>query len=226
MEEYTKEKMKDIMDITQSNYANMLKRLNRQYKLSNFVLIYYSIALIVYALTAVFFPHYYDDIFSNYFSIIFSVIMLAYSISNNNSKYSERIKMAESVLNSVKTMKRELTDENLQQKRMEYNSILDTAEYRAEVDFFSTLKQMCREYDVKWYKYKKDINEKIKSAKENEKTESQETLKMLKRLNNYLSEDYPFIQQLKIFCEYVLSGVVLLMPAVVFVICFFIKIWR
>ena len=50
MEQYTKDKMYEIMDMTQCNQANMLKRLDRISKFSNFVLIYYSIVLIIYAL--------------------------------------------------------------------------------------------------------------------------------------------------------------------------------
>ena len=44
---YDKAKWKNIIDTTQSNYANMIKRLDKSQKMSNFVLIYYSIFLIV-----------------------------------------------------------------------------------------------------------------------------------------------------------------------------------
>ena len=47
MEQYTKDKMYEIMDMTQCNQANMLKRLDRISKFSNFVLIYYSIVQIL-----------------------------------------------------------------------------------------------------------------------------------------------------------------------------------
>lgn len=39
MEKYTKDKMYDIMEITQCNQANMLKRLDKNSKFSSFVLI-------------------------------------------------------------------------------------------------------------------------------------------------------------------------------------------
>lgn len=214
MEEYTKERMYSIMDITQCNQANMLKRLDKDSKFSSFVLIYYSIVLIIYALTAIYFPQYYDETLSGYFSIIISVVILAFSIINGNSKYSERIKMTESTLNAVKALKRELTDENLSEKNDEYNQIIDRMEYRAEVDFFNTLKQRCKEYGIRWYCYKKDIEEKKKY-----KTDE----KQLDKLNNYLSEDNPFLQELKIICNNVLYGVIVVMPVIIFAICFAVK---
>lgn len=91
----------------------MLKRLDKNSKFSSFVLIYYSIVLIIYSLTSLYFPKYYDEILSGYFSIIISVVILAFSIINGNLKYSERIKATESTLNAIKVLKRELTDENL-----------------------------------------------------------------------------------------------------------------
>ena len=216
MEKYTKDRMYSIMDITQCNQANMLKRLDKNSKFSNFVLIYYSIVLIIYALTAIYFPQYYDETLSGYFSIIISVVILAFSIINGNSKYSERIKMTESTLNSVKALKRELTDENLSEKNSEYNQIIDRMEYRAEVDFFNTLKQRCKEYDIRWYYYKKDIKEK-------RTCETDERKKQLDKLNNYLSEDNPFLQELKIVCNNVLCGIIVVMPIIIFAICFVVK---
>ena len=76
---YDKEKWKKIMDTTQSNYANMIKRLTRKSKFSNFILIYYSIFLIITTLTCKYFSDYYNVILSEYFSIILSIVVLAYS---------------------------------------------------------------------------------------------------------------------------------------------------
>ena len=46
------DRMYDRMETTQCNYDNMLKRLLRKKQFSNFVITYYSIALIIYSLTA------------------------------------------------------------------------------------------------------------------------------------------------------------------------------
>ena len=97
-----KNKMYDIMNTTQSNYSNMLKRLQRKKSFSNFVISYYSIALIVYSLTAVFFPEVFDEKLSSYFNIILSIVVLTYSLIITNAKYSERIQAAEWIMNEVK----------------------------------------------------------------------------------------------------------------------------
>ena len=153
----TREKMYDIMNTTQSNYSNMLKRLQRRKMFSNFVITYYSIALIVYSLTAKFFPKIFNENISNYFNIILSIVVLTYSLIIANAKYSERIHSAERILNEVKAKKRELKDENAQEKRKEYENIMSKAEYRSEIDFFRTLKQKCKNNDVRWFFYKIDL---------------------------------------------------------------------
>lgn len=107
-----KSKVYDIMNTTQSNYSNMLKRLQLEKSFSNFVITYYSIALIVYSLTAVFFSNIFDEKLASYFNIILSIVVLTYSLIITNAKYSERIQAAERVMNDVKAKKRELTDEN------------------------------------------------------------------------------------------------------------------
>lgn len=131
-----KNKVYDIMNTTQSNYSNMLKRMQAKKSFSNFVITYYSIALIVYTLTAEFFPEVFDVDLSSYFNIILSIVVLTYSLIITNAKYSERIQAAERVLNEVKAKKRELQDDNVAEKRKEYESIMSKAEYRSEIDFF------------------------------------------------------------------------------------------
>mgnify|MGYP001773207077 CR=1 FL=1 len=94
---------------------------------SNFVITYYSIALIVYSLTAEFFPNVFDVKLSAYFNIILSIVVLTYSLIITNAKYSERIQAAEKVLNEVKAQKRELSDSNVAMKRKEYETIMSKA---------------------------------------------------------------------------------------------------
>ena len=185
-----KNKMYDIMNTTQSNYSNMLKRLQIRKSFSNFVITYYSITLIVYTLTAEFFPDKFNTELSNYFNIILSIVVLTYSLIITNAKYSERIQAAERVLNEVKAKKRELTEGNVAEKRKEYENIMSKAEYRSEIDFFRTLKQKCKKNDVCWLRYKKGL-EKMEDRDEADK------------LKEYLSENFPLTQQLKIFLQYV-----------------------
>lgn len=182
----------------------------RKKKISEFVLVFYSISLIVYPLTSEFFPEYFDSGMSNYFGIILSVVTLAYSLINGNAKYAERIEGAENVMNSVKTLKRNLTEENLSEQKEKYDKIISQAEYRSDVDFFRTLKQRCKENDVRWYRYKIDIN----------KSYSKEKADIYGKLNNYLSENFPFIQQCKITFEYIWCLLIFAIPIVLFAICF------
>lgn len=202
-----KNKMYDIMNTTQSNYSNMLKRLQIRKSFSNFVITYYSITLIVYTLTAEFFPDKFNTELSNYFNIILSIVVLTYSLIITNAKYSERIQAAERVLNEVKAKKRELTEGNVAEKRKEYENIMSKAEYRSEIDFFRTLKQRCKKNDVCWLRYKKGL-EKMEDRDEADK------------LKEYLSENFPLTQQLKIFLQYVGEGIIVIIPIFIFILCF------
>lgn len=202
-----KNKMYDIMNTTQSNYSNMLKRLQIRKSFSNFVITYYSITLIVYTLTAEFFPDKFNTELSNYFNIILSIVVLTYSLIITNAKYSERIQAAERILNEVKAKKRELIEGNVAEKRKEYENIMSKAEYRSEIYFFRTLKQKCKKNDVCWLRYKKGL-EKMEDRDEADK------------LKEYLSENFPLTQQLKIFLQYVGEGIIVIIPIFIFILCF------
>lgn len=208
-----KENMYGIMDTTQSNYSNMLKRLHIQKTFSNFIITYYSIALIVYSLTAEFFESIFDVKLASYFNIILSIVVLTYSLIITNAKYSERIQAAEKIMNEVKAKKRELDDQNVQQIRQEYENIVSKAEYRSDIDFFRTLKQRCKKANVRWYCYKNDL---LKLKMENEKE--------AEKLNDYLGENFPKTQQIKIIIDYIWKGMVLITPVALFIICFVVEI--
>ena len=208
---YNKNKIYDIMDTTQSNYANMLKRLSLKKNFSNFIITYYSVALIIYSLTAEFFPEIFDEKLSSYFNIILSIVVLTYSLIITNANYAERIHSAEKVLNDVKAKKRELTEENVDIKRKEYDDIMSKAEYRTDIDFFRTLKQKCKKNNICWFFYKNGI-EKLKKENEDEQ----------KKLNGYLSENFPLTQQLAIVLQYLWGMIIVITPVVLFILCFFI----
>lgn len=216
MKEYNKDKIFDIMETTQCNYSNMMKRLSRKKKFSEFVVVFYSISLLVYPLTSEFFPSCFDAKLSNYYGIILSIVTLAYSLINGSAKYAERIEGAEKVLNSVKTLKRSLTDDNFVDVKQDYEKLMEKAEYRDDVDFFRTVKQKCNELEIKWYKYKHDIEKMERGCIWTEKKEE------YKKLNNYLSGIFPLVQQCKIIFEFIWYALVLAIPVALFFICFFI----
>ena len=213
-----REPIYNIMNITQSNYSNMLKRLERKKVFSNYVITYYSIGLIIYSLTAEFFPDSFNIKLSSYFNIILSIVVLAYSLISSNAKYSERIQSVENILNEIKSKKRELTEKNVEEKRKEYDEIMKKAEYRSELDFFRTLKQQCKENNIRWYCYKKDINDINNKDMRDEKKE------IVERLNNYLSENFPLTQQIKIIFSYMWDAIIFIIPICLLILCFSIDI--
>ena len=146
--EYDVAKWKRIMDVTQNNYANMIKRLERRYKVSNYALIYYSIFLIIMTLTAHYFPRYFHAKLGEYFGVILSIVVLAYSLINNSANYSVRIADVERALNKIKTIKRELNEESIETCKKNYNAVTDATERRDDMDFFITVENLCKAYDI------------------------------------------------------------------------------
>ena len=211
---YDKKKWKKIIDTTQSNYANMIKRLSRKNKVSNFVLIYYSIFLIIATLTSKYFPWYFNSKLGEYFGIILSVIVLAYSLVNNSANYAVRIANIETALNKLKTIKRGLEDRELEECVREYNEITDATERRDDVDFFITVKHLCNEYDINWVTKKR----KKKTVKKDENRD-EEYKKQEEVVNNYISEINVLVEEGKIISEFIWNAILFLVPMLIFVLC-------
>lgn len=221
-QKYNHRKWKKIMDTTQSNYACMINRLTKKSKISNFILIYYSIFLIMCSLTSKFFPVYFNTILAEYFNILISIIMLAYSIINSNADYTTRITKIEKSLNEIKTLKRELDESNLDESVEKYYKITDKTERREDVDFFITVKHLCKEYNINWKTNKRKPNEDNNETKNMNEQEKKEYKEQEDAVNNYLSEINPFIQQIKIIIDFVWNMALLFIPVILFAICFFI----
>lgn len=200
---YGKEKWLKICNTTLSNYINMEKRLTENKKLSDFILVYYSIFFIINSLTAVYFECYNVKL-CEYFGIILSVVMLAYSFINSSANYTRRIDVITNAINQLKTLKRNFDDESeIDSFKRKYNDIVDNVEFRSDVDFFRTIKSKCKEHGVKWYAFF-DTNgneEKI-------------------QLKNYLSEISPFYLEFKIIMMCFFKLFVVLLPPIVIVLCF------
>lgn len=222
---YDKAKWKNIIDTTQSNYANMIKRLDKSQKMSNFVLIYYSIFLIVNTLTGKYFPEYFNLKVSEYFGVILSIIVLAYSIINNSANYSIRISRIEESLNKLKTIKRNLETSELEKCVDEYNKITDNTERRSDVDFFITVKHLCNEFGISWITKKKKKEKKEKQEKQEKQMETntnisgEEDKKQKQIVNNYISEINVWLEEGKIICQNIWYVVLVLVPIVIFTMC-------
>ena len=105
---YNRDKYYRIMDRTQSNYGYQWKRLSKESKRADFILIYYSLSIIVYSLSVKFYPHFFSETWSSYSSLILSAIVLIYSIINSKAGYTDRINKIQNALNEVKRLKREV----------------------------------------------------------------------------------------------------------------------
>lgn len=204
---YTKEKWRKIMETTQCNYANMVKRLTRKSKISNFTLIYYSIFLIVISLTSKYFPNNYNSDLAEYSSIILSVIVLAYSLVNNNANYSIRINNIENSLNELKNLKRRLNDENLNEYIEKYNKITDKTERRDDRDFFNTVRNLAKLYNISIF------SKKPKRYFENIDSHG------IKVVNDYLSEINIFNEICKAILEYSWYVFLFVIPIIVLILC-------
>ena len=212
---YDSNKWRKIINTTQSNYANMIKRLSRKQKILNLVLIYYSIFLIVNTLTGKYFPQYFNTELSEYFGIILSVVMLAYSLINNSSNYAVRISDIEESLNRLKTIKRSLSEENLDECISEYNKVADSTERREDVDFFITVKHLCKEFKINWFtKKRKKGEEGWQQDEDAEEYRNQE-----KVVNDYISEINVLIEEGKIVFEFIWEAILFLIPILVFILC-------
>lgn len=209
-------KFRKIIETTLSNYANMIKRLERKKSISEFVLTYYSIFLIITTLTGKYFPAYYDITVSEYFNIILSVIVLIYSLIIKNADYSTRITNIMDSLNQLKTIKREIDDNSLDECSKRYNDIVDKTERRNDVDFFITVKHLCKSFDINWFtkKHRKTKNERILQGEELEEFERQEKI-----VKGYISEINVVVEQSKIILELLWYVFLFIIPIVLFVLC-------
>lgn len=268
---YNRDKYYRIMDRTQSNYANQLKRLSKDAKRSDFILIYYSLALIVYSLSVEFYPNLFDSTWTSYSSIILSTIVLIYSIVNSKAGYPERISKIQAALNEVKRLKREvgalpvfsLNDsdndtradirlnnaplesdddcqkcnnatctsksvccEKLERLKSEYDRLVSNTEVRDDLDFYYTIRHLCKEYDISLYTGKKNthwftriINNKIFHNDTEKVTSNHEDDEVIiKELKGYISENAPHLQRIHIiflsFCHLLLY----IAPIIIFVL--------
>lgn len=209
---YSKNKWKNIIDTTEMNYSNMIKRLTRKNKFSNFILIYYSIFLIVNTLTCKYFGEYYNSVVSEYSSVILSIVLLAYSIENSNANYNTRISNIENSLNQIKNLKREIEEKDIKDIREVYNKVTDKTERREDVDFFYTVIQLSKSFDISWFTKKKSRKSIVELSKEDRYEEDV--------IKGYLSEIFVTKELIKIFIKYIWNLIILLIPIIIMITCY------
>jgi len=182
------------MDRAQSNYANQLKRITRSEKRSNFILIYYSLMLIICSLSIKFYPALFSETWISFSSIILSIIVLIYSIINSKADYTNRISKIQVALNEVKRLKRELgaLEENetaqFDKLKNQYDSLVSSTEVRDDLDFFHTVRQLCKLYGIN------HITGNMKKGY----SENDENKDVIREIRGYISEINPILQWSKL----------------------------
>ena len=229
---YNKDKYYRIMDRTQSNYAHQLKRLSKDDKRANFILIYYSLALIVYALSLKFYPDKFNETWTSYSSIILSVIVLIYSIINSKAAYTERIAKIVHALNEVKRLKREIgalpdtsifsncpsqqscmcnqTDacKALEDLKKEYDRLVSGTEIRDDLDFFYTIRHLCKKHGLSWLSG---------AVKDYDKYNKSDGI-VIDEIIGYVSEINPVLQIFRVVLLGILHLCLYLAPVFIFLI--------
>lgn len=143
--EYDILKFRSICSITLENYLNMKKRLEFKDNFSKFILTYYSVFLIILGITGNYVETFNKSL-GEYVGILFSVVLLAYSLINSNAKYEIRIFNIEKSINILKSLKRD--EEILLDKFKEkYDTVVNNTEMRSDRDFYKTIKSLYRKKD-------------------------------------------------------------------------------
>ena len=201
-----------IMEYTQMNLDCMWKRLNRKAHFASLILVYYSMSLIIYSLTLIVFREYYHEALSSYFNIILSIIVLIYSLENRNARYSERIQAIKSALDALKDEKRNLSLdlEEFETAKKKYEAIIKETDYREDIDFFATVKLLCKKNDINWWT--------VRFWKRKSYTEEQE------RIIGYLNQMNPYYLQFQRAMEMLIHVILTLIPLAIFIICILAKV--
>lgn len=196
------------------NYNSMWKRLHRKAHFASFILVYYSIFLIIYSLTQIVFKEYYHEALSSYFNIIMSVVVLVYSLINSNARYDARITAIKVALDDVKREKRTLSlnMESFDEAKKIYDQIIENTEYREDIDFFTTVKLLCKKHKIQWWKIKWNKNTPPSSPEQ-------------QRIIDYLNQMNPYYLQCRIIFAFLGHTFLILVPIVIFVLCILAKVY-
>ena len=190
-------KWKQIMETTLNNYIHMEKRLQYRQKFSNFILTYYSMAIIIYTISSKYFQEHLNTYILEYFGLILSIVILVHSLINASANYANRISRVTESINTIRKLKRELTKKEINDSIKEYYAVTEKTELRNDVDFFRTVRSQCKEVGMVWW------HAKLYRESENEAH---------KRLVNYLSEASPKICCFKIIIGYIMDFIIFILP--------------
>lgn len=216
------EELLRVMEYTQMNYDSMWKRLTRKAHFASFILVYYSIFLIIYSLTQIVFSQYYHEALSSYFNIILSIVVLVYSLINSNARYDARITSIKEAIDAVKNEKRSLSlnTDSFDNIKNAYDKIIEKTEHRDDIDFFDTVKLLCKKHNICWLrkKVKHSANKKVSEE------EKDKEMKEQARIIGYLNQMNPIFLQCRNICSYLGHAFLILIPIVIFLVCILAKV--
>lgn len=235
---YDRDKFYWTMEVTQANYANQLRRLSKDGKRADFILIYYSLAIFVYTLSGIIYPGLINEDWASYAGLILSVIVLVYSIINSKAGYPERIAKIQNALNAVKRIRREtgnLPKEpsppwpetetgnpaccsipcndyktcytnhfcvKLETLKREYDEIVGSTEARDDLDFYYTVRSLCKQYKLDLYtgSPQNGVADDLRAEE----------------LRGYIIDIRPRFQQFHVFFLHVCNIILYIVPIVIF----------
>lgn len=178
----------------------MWRRLSINSSISNIILIYYSIFLIVNSLILVFFKDIYNKNISDFSSIVISVVLLVYSLINSKAAYIQRIEKTQEVINKLKSLKRRIKNKDIMDIKNRYDEIANNAEVRSDLDFFRTIKQLCKKKNISWRKIPTDSD--------------------YEKIRDYLSEINPYLLNIKVILIFIIHIIIFILPVIVLILCF------
>ena len=152
---YMKILEKDIIN-TSKNYANMYDRLHRRNIITKFLIVYYSVISILYAIL----PKYFilEETVKNtldFFSVVISIILLVSSLAVSMANYSIRETKVMKALDTLKRLKKEIQAEDCIKKDnysnyiKKYHKTVDSMELRSNYDYYLTRKNL--EKEILWW---------------------------------------------------------------------------
>ncbi len=141
-----------------------------------------------------------------------SVVVLVYSLVNGNARYDRRISAIKEALDSVKREKRSLSLNlvTVEEAQKRYERIIESTEYREDIDFFVTVKLLCKKHGIRWWS---PSHRKSNSA----------TLEQ-KRVIDYLNQLNPFFLQCRLVFEFMGYATLIIVPVGIFVLCILAKV--
>lgn len=237
---YNRNKYYRIIDVTQTNYVNQLNRLSKAEKRSDFILIYYSLALIIYPLSLQFYPSMLDATWITYSSIVLSIVLLVFSIINSKAAYPQRISALQIALTKTKQLKRDVGDlpnlvkrppKCLNSSEPDHVSSCSSCQYSESCTKLESFKDQYEEIvntteireDIDFYhtivqlSKKHGIDPYTGKELDNRSHDAYERA-VIKDLKGYISENNPRLQQVLAFGTHIWHFLLYIIPILNFII--------